>query len=72
MYYMNSLLNEQHKWSAEYFDYTSGEKAALIDGAISQWRGEAEVVPYFELKLDFLMQRHTFCIYQAYVTVVEI
>lgn len=51
---MNSLLNEQHKWIAEYFDFTSRENAVGIDGAISQQYGEAEAVPIFEWKLGFL------------------
>lgn len=58
---MNSLLNEQHKWIAEYLDFTSGEKAVGIDGAISQRCGEAGAMPIFEWKLGFLRQRHMLC-----------
>lgn len=58
---MKFLLNEQHKWIAEYFDFTSRENAIGIDGAISQQCGEAEAMPIFECKLDFLMQHHIFC-----------
>lgn len=54
LYNTTSLLIEQHKWKAEYFDFTSGKRAARIDGAISELCNEAEAKTLLENKLNFL------------------